>query len=248
MKNKFHEAICAESMSKNMNILGISGTPRRGGNSEILLNAALEPFVAAGWYTTRILLSETKIEPCTGCETCVEEKICVIKDAMQDVYKAFEACDAIIIAAPSYWRNVPAQLKALFDRTFAAKNRPLKGKLGGAIAVGRATAGGGQSKVLDVIHNFYLSNGALCVSGELNGVTASADKPGDILAQPRRLEQANILGRNILDLLRNCEILPLRKILHTAASSPPCVPQGYAASSIPCTAQNFLANSVSPNF
>jgi len=182
-----------------MHILGISGTPRRGGNSEILLNAALEPFVNAGWRTTRILLSEAKIEPCIGCETCAETKTCFIKDDMHEVYNAFEACDAIIIAAPSYWRNVPAQLKALFDRTFAAKNGPLKGKLGGAIAVGRATAGGGQSKVLDVIHNFYLSAGALCVPGELNGVTASADKPGDILAQPRRLEQAKALGQNILE-------------------------------------------------
>jgi len=182
-----------------MHILGISGTPRRGGNSEILLSAALEPFAEAGHSITRVLLSEAKIEPCIGCETCTEAKTCFIKDDMQDVYNSLETCDAIIIAAPSYWRNVPAQLKALFDRTFAAKNRPLKGKLGGAIAVGRATAGGGQSKVLDVIHNFYLSAGALCVPGELNGVTASADKPGDILAQPRRLEQAKTLGMNILE-------------------------------------------------
>ena len=181
-----------------MNVLGISGTPRKGGNSEILLNAALEPFADAGWDITQILLSEASIAPCIGCEICVVRKSCFIDDDMQEVYAAFETCDAIIISAPSYWRNVPAQLKALFDRTFAAKNRPLAGKLGGAIAVGRATAGGGQSKVLDVIHNFYLSAGALCVPGEMNGVTASADKPGDILAQPRRLEQARTLGRNVI--------------------------------------------------
>ena len=182
-----------------MNILGISGSPRKGGNSETLLNAALEPFAEAGWEITKILLSEVKIEMCTGCETCVEAKTCCIKDDMKLVYDAYEACNAIIIAAPSYWRNVPAQLKALFDRTFAGAGS-LKGKFGGAIAVGRATAGGGQSKVLDVIHNFYLSAGVLCVPGELNGVTASADKPGDIIAQPRRLEQARTLGKNIIEL------------------------------------------------
>ena len=182
-----------------MNILGISGSPRRNSNSEALLNAALEPFAEENWSTTKILLSETKIEMCIGCETCVQKKTCFINDGMIHTYQAFLACDAIIIAAPSYWRNVPAQLKALFDRSFAAQHtKPLKGKLGGAIAVGRATAGGGQSKVLDVIHNFYLSSGVLCVPGELNGVTASADKPGDILAQPRRLEQARVLGRNIV--------------------------------------------------
>ena len=116
---------------------------------------------------------------------------------MLEIYEAFGACDALIISAPAYWRNVPAQLKAVFDRTYAMKNKPLKGKLGGAIAVGRGSSGG-QSIVLNVIHNFYLSCGVLCVPGELNGVTASADKPGDILSQPRRLEQARILGENIL--------------------------------------------------
>ena len=63
---------------------------------------------------------------------------------MQEIYKAYEWCNAVIISSPAYWRNVPAQLKAVFDRTYAIKNGPLKGKLGGAIAVGRSTSGGGQ--------------------------------------------------------------------------------------------------------
>jgi len=82
------------------------------------------------------------------------------------------------------------------------KNKPLKGKLGGAIAVGRSTSGGGQTNVLNAIHNFYLSCGMLCVPGELNCVTASSDKPGDILKQSGRLEQARILGRNVIRYIR----------------------------------------------
>ena len=180
-----------------MNILGISGTPRKGGNSEILLEAALQPFAEAGWDVTKILLSEKEIKPCVGCETCANSGACCINDDMGEVYAAYEKCDAIIISAPAYWRNVPAQLKALFDRTYAMRGqRPLEGKFGGAIAVGRGSCGG-QSIVLSIIYNFYLSCGALCVSGELNGVSAVADKPGDILNQPRRLEQARILGRKV---------------------------------------------------
>jgi len=183
-------------MEAKMNVLGISGTPRKGGNSEILLNASLEPFAEAGWDITKILLSEKKIEPCIDCEACVEKGACPIDDDMNDVYSAFKKCNAIIISAPAYWRNVPAQLKALIDRTYAAKGS-LKGKLGGAIAVGRGQ-GGGQAIVLTVIYNYFLSSGMLCVAGEMNGVSAVADKPGDILNQPRRLEQARVLGRNIL--------------------------------------------------
>jgi len=180
-----------------MNILGISGTPRKGGNSEILLDAGLEPFAEAGWSVTKILLSEKRIESCTGCETCVERGNCHISDDMGEVYDAFIKCNAIIISSPVYWRNVPAQLKTVIDRTFAAKTS-LCGKLGGAIAVGRGT-NGGQCIVLSIIHNYYLSGGALCVPGELNGVSAVADRPGDILNQPRRLEQARVLGKNILN-------------------------------------------------
>ena len=181
-----------------MNILGISGTPRKGGNSEILLNHALEPFAEAKWSIKEILLSEKKIEPCIGCESCVERKTCFMSDDMNEIYEAYEWCDALIISSPAYYRNVTAQLKAVIDRTFAVKNQSLKGKLGGAISVGRSTSGGGQTNVLGSIYNFFLSSGMLCVPGELNGVTVSADKPGDVLAQPHRLEQARILGRNII--------------------------------------------------
>ncbi|MCL2030764.1 MAG: flavodoxin family protein [Oscillospiraceae bacterium] len=179
-------------------VLGISGTPRKNGNSECLLNAALEPFAEAGWEIRRMLLSERQISPCTGCETCVKRKSCCLHDDMDAIYEAYEWCGAVVISAPAYYRNVPAQLKALMDRTFAAKHQPLKGKLGGAIAVGRSASGGGQTNVLEAIHNFYLSSGMLCVPGELNGVTVSADGPGDVLRRPDKLEQARVLGRNIL--------------------------------------------------
>ena len=165
-----------------MNVLGISGTPRKGGNSELLLDAALEPFQAAGWEVKRILLSEKRIGMCTGCDACRETNSCRIGDDMDEIYGAYADCDALVIASPAYWRNVPAQLKAVFDRTYGVEEwKLLTGKLGGAIAVGRGQ-GGGQSIVLNIIHNFYLTSGVLCVPGELNGVSACADKPGDILS------------------------------------------------------------------
>ena len=106
-----------------MNILGISGTPRKGGNSEILLDTALEPFVEANWDVTRILLSEKTVQPCTGCDACVESQTCRIDDDMHAIYCAYEQCDAIIISAPAYWRNVPAQLKAVIDRPHVRKQK-----------------------------------------------------------------------------------------------------------------------------
>ena len=181
-----------------MKVIGISGSPRKNGNSEILLRKALEPFKDKNWKIVEFNLSNQNVLPCDGCDTCVSSNSCKINDDMNILYDELKEFDAMIIASPAYYRNVTSQLKALFDRTYALTNyRLLKGKLGGAIAVGRGE-GGGQSIVLTVIHNFFLSSGIICIPGELNGVSAKADKPGDILNQPKRLRQARLLGENII--------------------------------------------------
>lgn len=182
-----------------MKVLGISGSPRKDGNTEILVREALKPFYEKGWEVTEFSLSNKTINPCMGCETCSETGTCAIEgDDMELLLSELEDCDALIIGSPVYYRNVTAQLKALFDRSFVFKNRKLlAGKLGGAIAVGRGE-GGGQSLVLSIIHNYYLSSGALCVPCEINGLSARADKPGDILKQENRLRRARVLGENII--------------------------------------------------
>jgi multimeric flavodoxin WrbA len=181
-----------------MKVIGISGSPRAHGNTETLLQHALEPFREKGWTVTTFLASDRTVAPCTGCEDCAQMGECSIEDDMRLLYDEFAACDALILASPVYYRNVTAQLKAIFDRSYALRDgQPLAGKVGGAMAVGRGS-GGGQSLVLAIIHNYLLSCGAICVPGELNGVSAVADRPGDILTQPNRLRQARVLGENVL--------------------------------------------------
>lgn len=182
-----------------MKIVGISGSPRKEGNTEILVHQALKPFYEKGWEVTEFFLSSKSINPCTGCEMCRSSGKCIIQDDdMEMLLNEFESCNALIIGSPVYYRNVSAQLKALFDRSYVTNDKKLlEGKLGGAIAVGRGE-GGGQSLVLSIIHNYYLSSGALCVPCEINGLSAKADKPGDILKDEKRLRQARILGENIL--------------------------------------------------
>jgi multimeric flavodoxin WrbA len=181
-----------------MNVLGISGTPRENGNSEILLQYALQPFSERGWNVKHFLLSQMQIQPCRACDQCRETNNCVINDDMREIYEAFRWCDAIIVSSPVYSRNICSQLVAVFDRHYAVDQvRPLEGKVGGAIAVGRGSCGG-QAITITAIYNWMLSSGIICVPGELNGVTAVASEPGDVLKQEKRLRQAKILGENIL--------------------------------------------------
>lgn len=180
-----------------MNVMGISGTPRKKGNSEILLRYALKPFQSNGWNIEIFLLSELSINPCSACDSCRETGECTINDDMYKIYDAFRWCDAIIISSPVYSRNVCAQLLAVLDRHYALNvERPLEGKVGGAISVGRGTCGG-QTITINAIYTWMLSCGIICVPGELNGVTAVADEPSDILNQENRLTQAEILGSNV---------------------------------------------------
>jgi len=183
-----------------MNVLGISGTPRENGNSEILLAHALKPFKESIWGVQHLRLREMTVKPCRACEECKKQSVCVITDDMQKIYDAFFWCDALLISSPVYSRNIASQVMAVLDRIYALKKkRPLEGKVGGAIAVGRGTCGG-QTITINAIYNWMLSSGMICVPGELNGVTAVASEPGDILKQQKRLKQAEFLGRNVLNV------------------------------------------------
>ena len=144
-----------------MKVLGISGSPRANGNTEILLQAALQPFREKAWTVTTFLASNRIVAPCTGCDDCAQTGRCSIADDMEFLYDEVPTCHALLIASPVYYRNVTAQLKAIFDRSYAVRDkRPLATKVGGAIAVGRGS-GGGQSLVLTIIHNYLLSSGAI---------------------------------------------------------------------------------------
>jgi multimeric flavodoxin WrbA len=182
-----------------MKVIGISGSPRPNGNTEILLQKSLEPCVEKNWRVIEFYLSKQKVLPCDGCDKYIDSSECIIDDDMKILYKEFRNFDALIVASPTYYRNVSAQLKAVIDRTYAlTKSQSLKGKLGGAITVGRGESGG-QSFTLSIIHNFFLSSGMICIPGEVNGVSATADKAGNILTQSKRLQQARMLGENILN-------------------------------------------------
>jgi multimeric flavodoxin WrbA len=133
-----------------MRVLLISGSPRGNGNTEVLLNHAAIYLEDKKIESVKFYVSKNKVNPCQGCDFCTANNGCKQNDEMKILYQCFDSCDGIIIGTPVYYRNVSSQLKAIFDRTYAVKNtKPLSGKIGGAIAVGRGT-GGGQCLALSI--------------------------------------------------------------------------------------------------
>lgn len=106
-----------------MKILALLGSPRRYGNTSLLLEEYLRGIKASNKDAdiTKVFLHEKNIHCCAACDTCRSITIgqCVIKDDMQDLYPLFIKADMVIYATPIYWWNVSAQLKTFIDRCYA---------------------------------------------------------------------------------------------------------------------------------
>lgn len=99
------------------NVLIISSTPRRGGNSDVLCDEFLRGVAQAGNKAEKICLREKKIHPCTGCGVCNITHVCVQKDDMEEQLEKMVEADVIVLATPVYFYTMCAQMKMLIDRT-----------------------------------------------------------------------------------------------------------------------------------
>lgn len=97
-------------------VLAVLGSPHVNGITASMLDCAVRKAEEAGYDVTRINLYEKKLLFCTGCRACMNTGVCVLKDDIQEIAALLNECQAVILAAPVYWANVPAPVKNLFDR------------------------------------------------------------------------------------------------------------------------------------
>jgi multimeric flavodoxin WrbA len=104
-------------------ILGLSGSPRAGGNTDTLLIYFLKGAEEAGAQTEIVFLREYLIHPCTGCEQCRKYKVCnKLYDGMQLLYPKIEEAKGMILGSPTHSYNVTAWVKSFLDRLYAFHN------------------------------------------------------------------------------------------------------------------------------
>jgi multimeric flavodoxin WrbA len=184
-----------------MKVLGIVCSPRKGGNTEILVKEALEAASEVGCETELILIAGKKIAPCDGCNACLKDGVCKIKDDIQIISEQMEKADGIIFGSPVYFYNVTAQAKAVIDRTYPlAFHRKLRGKVAGAIVV----AGNlGIGQVFSSLYTFFDIH-RMVIAGSATGY--GRDK-GDVKREGAgatfggsALEEARALGKRIVRL------------------------------------------------
>jgi multimeric flavodoxin WrbA len=126
-----------------MRVLGISGSPRSGGNTDILVREALDALAGEGFETDFLSLADRPVRPCVACRGCAtaEGLRCVQEDpAFEGVVERFVAADGVIVGSPVYFGSATPQTMALLDRVgyvARCKENFLRRKVGAAIAVAR---------------------------------------------------------------------------------------------------------------
>ena len=111
-----------------MIILGFQGSPRKKGNTNYLLSLFMKEAENLGAQTRIIEVAQKNIVPCIGCGYCEKKGYCITKndDMTNEIYPLLREADVVVLAAPIYFYNVPAQLKALIDRTQTLWSRKYK--------------------------------------------------------------------------------------------------------------------------
>lgn len=103
-----------------MNILVVTGSPRKNGNTEIMAEEFAKSAIEAGHNVLVKKLSEKKVNPCIACEYCfTHDSVCVQNDDMNEMLKDLDQADMLVLASPIYWFDVSAQTKCFIDRMYA---------------------------------------------------------------------------------------------------------------------------------
>ncbi len=176
--------------------LGISGSPRPGGNTDALLNMVADLLRERGVDVEVIALRNLSFSPCTSCRTCLREGRCVINDDFTRILvPKLLATDIILVASPVYFNNVSALTKAFIDRTWCLRGR-LRYKVGGAIVVGR---GYGLELAIAAIHAFMLKH---CMVIAHRGLQGIGFEIGEVLSDERISRDAKNFVDTIVEVAR----------------------------------------------
>ena len=179
-----------------MKVIGICGSPRKGGNTELLLREALESAASAGADTGLFTVFDKEIKPCDGCAACHRTGNCHIQDDMQPLYAQLQAADGIIVASPVYFWSVTAQVKIIIDRLYGYyRSGKLSNKVGGVIVVGGTQ---GHTEVRNLLYAFFAQNHMIIA----DWVSGFASRKRDIMRDRHAMAGAKLLGQKVASLIQ----------------------------------------------
>ena len=189
--------------SYRMKVLGIGGSPRVGGNSDLLLDETLRGSRAAGASTEKIVLNRLRFRPCQECGGCDDTGVCVIKDDMRLLYKKVLTSDAVVMASPIFFGSLSGQAKMMIDRFHClwverrvlGKKPKVPRKIKGALLL---TSGARKKEFFEnaenITKNFFATLGAEYSGGIFCG---GVERKDEIRKNKRAMLKAFRLGKTL---------------------------------------------------
>ncbi len=181
-------------------VIGINGSPREGGNTEILLESFLEGAESIGVPTEKVVLNKLDFVPCQECENLGSNEICVIQDDLQDLFRCIEDSDVVVLASPVFFGSLSAQTKMMIDRfqchwrlrEILKLDMPKKTRRGVFLSVEASQRDDFLDNAKSIVKNFFATIDAR-YAGEV--FCKGVDSKGAVLNSPEVLSRAKDLGR-----------------------------------------------------
>jgi len=190
---------------KKLNVVAFNGSPRKDGNTSILIRYVLTEFEKEGIPTELVQVGGQMIRGCTGCRKCFEnqDRQCILHDdIMNDCIAKIEEADGIILGSPVYFLDVTPEMKSLIDRAglVARANKGLfRRKVGTAVTAVRRS---GATHTIDTVLYFMLYSGMILTGSPVIGIGLNK---GDVLADQEGIARAKEAGQNMAWLLKTIE-------------------------------------------
>jgi len=190
-----------EEEERPMKVVGFNGSPRKDGNTSILIQKVFKELEKQSIATELVQLSGKEIRGCIACSQCIKNKdqrCAVKKDAANEYIEKMLGAEGIILGSPVYFNDVTPEMKALIDRTgyvARANGRMFKNKVGAAVAAVRRS---GAVHTLDTINHFFLS-GEMVIVGRVIGV---GREKGEVEKDEEGVQLAKTLGQRMAWLLK----------------------------------------------
>jgi multimeric flavodoxin WrbA len=175
-------------------VLGFVGSPRRGGNTHILVDEILRGAQEAGAATQKFDLAQLKIAPCLACDTCRRTELCVHDDDFPPLYEQMKTSDVWVLGTPIYWFGPSAQFKAYLDRWYAPEEE-LKVMPDKHIILALPLADEGEDSARHTVG--MLTESLKWINKSINDVVVApgVEERGDIRKHTNLLERAFQVGQ-----------------------------------------------------
>ncbi len=187
-----------------MKVVAFNGSPRKNGNTSILIGYVFKKLQKQGITTEMVQLGDKKIKGCIACYKCRQKKNkqCVIKtDIVNQCIDKMLKADAIILASPTYVTDVTAEMKALIDRACLvakANDDMFRRKIGAAVVAVRR---GGATHAFDTMNHFFLIS-QMIVPGSCYWNLGIGLAPGDVRKDEEGIRTMKLLGENMAWLMK----------------------------------------------